>query len=40
VPRPRLDQGPIYAEVLIREQIGCACLVQHLGEELLRHVAR
>src|SRR5216683_3351484 len=38
--RPRLDQGSIYAEVLIREQIGCTRLVQHFGEELRCHVAR
>src|SRR5216683_7155156 len=38
--RPRLDQGSIYAEVLIREQIGCTCLVQYFDEEPLRDVAR
>src|SRR5687768_8429319 len=35
---PRLDQGPVYAEVLIRQQVGCPRLVQHLDKELLRDV--
>ena len=39
VARPRLNQRAVHAEVLFREQIVLARLLQYLPEELLGYVA-